>query len=129
MSRAERRAYERMTRNRDPMAPPPLVGAARARQEMLRARRATAAAQRDPTKLFSRRALWWTIGGAFGVGLLGLSLAWPSGPGLAVVIGAAVGVAWAAVSVGFLVLRRRSALRSGQGAAAIVERGRRPAGR
>jgi len=129
MSRAERRAYERMTRNRDPMAPPPLAGAARARQEMLRARRLAAAAQRDPTKLFSRRALWWTIGGALGVGLLGLSLAWPSGPGLAVAIGAAAGVAWVAVCVGFLVLRRRSALRSSQGSAASGERGRRPAGR
>jgi hypothetical protein len=129
MSRAERRAYERMTRNRDPMAPPPLVGAARARREALRARRATAAAQRDPTKLFSRRALWFTFGGAFGVGLLGLSLAWPSGAALAVAIGAVVGVAWAAVSIGFLAMRRRSALRSGQGNAASGERGRRPAGR
>jgi hypothetical protein len=129
MSRAERRAYERMTRNRDPMAPPPLAGAARARQEMLRARRIAAAAQRDPTKLFSRRALWWTIGGGLGIGLLGMSLAWPSGAGIAVAIGAAVGVTWAAACVGFLALRRRSALRSGQGSAASGERGRRPAGR
>jgi hypothetical protein len=119
-----------MTRNRDPMAPPPLAGAARARQEAIRARRAAAAARRDPSQLFSRRAVWWTIGGAFATGLIGLSLAWRDpGPTAAVVIGAAVAVAWTLVSVGFLLLRRRAALRSAQGRAATGERGIRPAGR
>jgi len=129
MSRAERRAYQRMTRNQDPMAPPPMAGGARVRQERMRARRAAVAAQRDPTKLFSTRALWWTFAGAFIAGLLGLSVAWPSGPGAAAVAGIGVAVAWVAASIGFLAWRRRSAL-SAAAQASVSPRDRsRPAAR
>jgi hypothetical protein len=49
------------------------------------------------------------IGGAIAAFLLAFSLAWPGGVGIALVAGVGVGLAWLAVTLGFLVLRRRAA--------------------
>lgn len=108
MSRAERRAYQRMTRNQDPMAPPPAARAARERQARQRQRRAATAA-REPTRLFTGRALAWTLGGAGLTGLFAFSIAWPNGPLPALLVGIGVALVWAAAVTAFLVLRRRSA--------------------
>ncbi len=110
MSREERRAYQRMTKKQDPYALP-ATGAARARiqrQEKLKARRAAgAAASRGG---LSRRFLYWTFGGAAGVGLIAFSLAWPHMP-LAAYVGLGVGVAWIAAGFGLRALAGRAAPR------------------
>jgi hypothetical protein len=108
MSRAERRAYKRMTRNQDPLAPPPAARAARERQARQRQRRATTTA-REPQRLFTGRALAWTLGGAGVTGLIAFSIAWPNGLGTALVAGIGIGLLWAAAVTGILLLRRRSA--------------------
>lgn len=109
MSRAERRAYQRMTKNQDPYAAPPVSGAAKARierQRELRARRPAV----DPEKLLPGRWLYWLIGGTAGAFLLGLSLAWPTGSGFALLVGAAAGVAWLALLLALAAWRRRARL-------------------
>src|SRR6476659_8929071 len=109
MSRSERRAYRRMTKNQDPYAPPPATAAARARMEQRqRARRTSSARNPGSGSLLGGRRGWIVFGGAAVVALLGFSLAWPN-VGLAVLSGLGAGVAWLAVTIGFLVLRRRAA--------------------
>jgi hypothetical protein len=110
MSRAERRAYQRMTRNQDPYAPPPAAGAAKVRMERQRARRLAAQQVSDPGQLLGRRAAWWAFGGAVAAFLLGLSLAWGNGAQLALLVGIAAGVGWLALSIGFAWWRRRARL-------------------
>ncbi len=110
MSRAERRAYQRMTKNQDPYAPPPVAGAAKVRMERQRARRVAAQQTSDPGRLLGGRALWWVFGGAAAAFLLGLSLAWSNGPQLALLIGAAAGIGWLAITLGFAWWRRRARL-------------------
>ncbi|MDP9271237.1 MAG: hypothetical protein M3P14_09765 [Chloroflexota bacterium] len=110
MSRSERRAYQRMTKNQDPMTPP-ISGAARARldrQRALRAQRATSAAPAGTARLLSGRTSWWVFGGGFGVFLIALSLAWPNGASTALTIGLAAGVVWIAAALAFAAWRRRS---------------------
>ena len=107
MSREERRAYQRMTKHQDPYAPPPGSPAQRARLDRQRARRAVAVAA-DPGRLLSGRAAWWVFGGGLGVFLIGLSLAWPQGPTTALLIGAAAGIAWVALTLAFSFWRRRA---------------------
>ncbi|HLE59756.1 MAG TPA: hypothetical protein VJA85_08930 [Candidatus Limnocylindria bacterium] len=112
MSRADRRAYQRMTKNRDPYALPEnaAVKARQARLEARRARAATTATGPRPSSSVSARFLWWTIGGALAAGLAGLTIAWPGMPGAALAgVGAALG--WVALSVGLRVMGRRSATR------------------
>lgn len=109
MSRAERRAYRRMTKNQDPYAPPPVSGAAKARierQRELRARRPAV----DPERLLPGRWLYWLIGGTAGAFLLGLSLAWPNGAGFALLVGAAAAAAWLLMLTGLATWRRRARL-------------------
>ena len=111
MSREERRAYQRLTKKQDPYALP-ASGAARARierQERLRARRAAAGAASAPGRL-SRRFLYWTIGGAAGVGLIAFSVAWPNMP-FAGYVGLGVGAAWIAAAFGVRALLGRAAPR------------------
>ena len=99
MSREERRAYQKMNRNRDPLAPPPLPRQTQTRIERARQRRT---ARRGP----GGAGLGWggrwrliTIAGAFLVGLLGLSITWPSGMPFALWVGAAAAAAWVAIMV------------------------------
>ncbi len=120
MSRSERRAYRRLTKNQDPYAPPAATAAARARMEQRqRARRASNARNPGSGSMLSGRAGWIVFGGAVAVAILAFSVVWPSVvPALLAGLGA--GIAWLAVTIGFLVWRRR---------AAAVPRGRNPAAR
>ncbi len=110
MSRADRRAYQRMMKNRDPYALPenPAVKARQARLESRRARSAALAAASGATPGVSARFVWWTIAGALAAGLAGLTIAWPGMPGAAIaaILGAA---GWVALRVGLRMLGRRSA--------------------
>lgn len=108
MSREERRAYRRMTRNQDPYAPPPLSGAARARADaQQRARRTSRRPEAVDGRLLSGRLPWWLIGGGLAAFLLGLSLAWPNGSSVSLLIGAAAGAGWIILVVAFALWRRR----------------------
>jgi hypothetical protein len=104
MSREERRAYKRMTKNQDPYALPARTGgtAAAARR---RGRRTTTPS--GPFTFVTGRFLVWTIGGAVVAGLLGFSFAWPNGMPLAMYIGLAVGAVWGLLAIGFRFLQRR----------------------
>lgn len=98
MSREERRAYKRLTKNQDPYALP-TSGAAGARlrkQERMKARRAATSA--TPPGSISRRFLYWTIGGAAGIGLIAFSVAWPQMP-FAAYVGAGAAAAWIVLAI------------------------------
>jgi hypothetical protein len=103
MSREERRAYKRMTKNQDPYALPGRAGAAGAVAARRRSRRREAS---GPFTFVTGRVLTWAIGGGAVAGLLGFSLAWPSMP-LAIYAGIAAAVAWGLVVVGVRFLQRR----------------------
>jgi hypothetical protein len=123
MSREERRAYRRMTRNQDPYAPPPMSAAARARAEaQQRARRPSPQPGATGGGLLSGRLAWWLVGGALVAFLLGLSLAWPSGPSVALLAGAGAGIGWIILIVAFAWWRRRQRRD-------VSQRARGPAGR
>ena len=106
MSREERRAYQRLTKNRDPYALP-VNSAARARQERQRARRPSP----PPAAVggMGVRFLAFTFGGGALVGLLAFSLAWPNGMPLAAYVGIGVGAGWVLVAFGLRLLGRRAA--------------------
>jgi hypothetical protein len=119
MSRAERRAYQRMTKNQDPYAPPALSGAAKARADRQRARRVTAQQSADPARLLGGRGAWLVFGGAAAVFLLAFSVAWGNGAQTALLVGAAAGIAWLALTLAFTWWRRRARLAaSGSGGSA-----------
>jgi hypothetical protein len=122
MSRAERRAYQRMTKNQDPYALPAASGAAKARIDRQKARRAAGERTSDPGRLLGRRGLTWVIGGAALGFLVGLSLAWSNGAQTAILIGAAVAVAWLVLSLAFAWWRRRARLTPREGATAAPRR-------
>ena len=103
MSREERRAYKRMTKNQDPYAVPARPGAA----GVAARRRARRAAPSGPFTFVTGRFLVWAIGGALVAGLLGFSVAWPSGMPFALWVGLAVGAAWALLAIGVRFLQRR----------------------
>ena len=108
MSREERRAYRRMTRNQDPYAAPPMSAAARARAEaQQRARRPSRRPEAADGRILSGRLVWWLVGGALVAFLLVLSLAWPNGPSVALLAGAAAGIGWIILVVAFGWWRRR----------------------
>jgi hypothetical protein len=109
MSRSERRAYRRLTKNQDPYAPPAATAAARARMERDRARRSATNRRPGSSSLLGGRTGWVVFGGGAAAFLLGFSLAWPSGVGLALLAGLAAGIGWLAVTLGFVVWRRRTA--------------------
>ena len=104
-----------MTKNQDPYAPPAATAAARARMEQRqRARRTSSARNRGSGSLLGGRRGWIVFGGAAVVALLGFSLAWPN-LGASILAGLGAGLAWLAVTLGFLVVQRRSAPGSGDG--------------
>jgi hypothetical protein len=85
MSRAERRQYQRMTKNQDPYASPSGTKGRRPPK-----RRGTS----EPRDWSFTRGFWLkSIGIAAVVGLIGMSVAWPGGPEGALLVGAATGVA------------------------------------
>jgi hypothetical protein len=92
MSRAERRAYKRMTKNQDPYSLP--AGAQQRLKAQQQQRRARRAPRRTEFTFWSGRALAWIVGGAFVSGLVGFSIAWPNGMPLALYIGVAATLAW-----------------------------------
>ncbi len=100
-----------MTKNQDPYAPP-VSGAAKARMEHQRARRAAVRKPSEPASLLGGRAAWWVFGGAVVAFVLALSLAWGDGShaGFATLVGAAAGVGWLALSLGFVWWRRAARL-------------------
>ncbi|MGH2455855.1 MAG: hypothetical protein ACRDHD_06320 [Candidatus Limnocylindria bacterium] len=105
MSRAERRAYKRMTKNQDPYALPGSAGT-RGRVERQRARR------RQPSpgtvRFWSARMLTWTLGGALAAGLIAFSIAWPSGMPFALYVGVGAALAWAALALAIRAAQRRA---------------------
>lgn len=105
MSRAERRAYKRLTKNQDPYALPP--AAQRGRAARPRPRRP----QRPDGefRFVTPRFLLWALGGAAVAGLLGLSFAWPNGMPAAGYIGLVVAVAWLGLAVVVRLAQRRMA--------------------
>jgi hypothetical protein len=102
MSRAERRAYQRMTKNQDPRALP-VNPAQKARAERIAQRRAAA---RSVASAGGGRAYWTraAIVAAI-IAVIGFSLAWPNG----LAVAAAVGIA-ALLVVLLLAFVLRSAL-------------------
>jgi len=109
MSRAERRAYKRLTKNQDPYALPANSAAARARSQKARTRRSAPRPAGDQVAFTGGRFLLWAVGGTFIVGLVAFSFAWPQGMPLALYIGLAAAVVWAALVTGFRYLQRRIA--------------------
>lgn len=106
MSRAERRAYQRMNKNQDKYALP-VAPAQRVRMEKVRARRAEARANRDLS--FTPRYILISVVGALLVGLMAFSLEWSNGPLAASVVGVIVALVWVALAVGLRLMQRRSA--------------------
>lgn len=106
MSRAERRAYQRLNRNRDPYAVP-VPPAQRARLEKARARRAAAREQRDLS--FNARYLAISAGVAFLLALGAFSLQWSNGPGVASIVGVIAFVIVLGAALGLRLLQRRAA--------------------
>ncbi len=104
MSRAERRAYKRMTKNQDPYQLP----AAAQRGRPPRQRRRPARAEGE-FRMLSGRFLALGLGGAAVAGLLGLSLAWPSGMPFAGYVGLAVAAGWLALAWVVRLAQRRMA--------------------
>lgn len=110
MSRAERRAYQRMNKNRDPYAMP-VAPAQKARIERVRARRQQS--RGGAFEFASRRFLLTLFGGGLLAGLVGFSVAWPNGMPTALYVGLAAAAVWGAVVFGLrLVQRRAAALRA-----------------
>lgn len=111
MSRAERRAYKRMTKNVDPYAVPGNSAATRSRVERARARREVRRPPATDDRFISGRFPIWGIAGTLVAGLIAFSVAWPSGMPFALFVGLAGAAAWGALAVGLRVLQRRSAAR------------------
>jgi hypothetical protein len=105
MSRAERRAYKRMTKSQDPYALP----AAATRVRPRRPRAARSASAPGEFMFLTRRFLAWAVGGALLIGVVGFSIAWPSGMPGALYAGAAAGAVWLAAATGFRFAQRRVA--------------------
>jgi hypothetical protein len=95
MSRSERRAYKRMTRNQDPYALPASAAQRIRAQQKQRSRRAPRGTREF--RFITGRFLVWAVAGAFIAGLLAFSVAWPRMP-LAVYAGVGVLVGWAALA-------------------------------
>jgi hypothetical protein len=105
MSRAERRAYKRLTKNQDPYALPPAAQRGRgARQRSRRPQRPD-----GEFRFVTPRFLVWALGGAAVAGLLGLSVAWPNGMPTAAYVGLIVAVAWLGLAVVVRLAQRRMA--------------------
>ena len=106
MSRAERRAYQRMNKNRDPYAMP-VAPAQKARFERVRARREQK--RGEAFAFVTRRFLVLALGGALLAGLTGFSVSWPSGMPAALYVGLAAAAVWVAFALSFRLAQRRAA--------------------
>ncbi len=106
MSRAERRAYKRMTKSQDPYAPP---AAAANRNRAVAARQQRRARPAGPFEFWSRRFMTWLVGGAIVAGLIAFSLAWPNGMPNALWVGLGGAAGWAGVIVALRFLQGRMA--------------------
>jgi hypothetical protein len=104
MSRAERRAYKRLTKNQDPYSLP--ATAQRGRGERTRPPRPQRKA--GEFRLVTGRFLVWAFGGAAVAGLIGLSLTWPNMP-FALYVGLAVAAGWLALAWVVRLVQRRAA--------------------
>jgi len=104
MSRAERRAYKRLTKNQDPYQLP--AAAQRGRPPRQRRRRAR---EDGEFRMVTGRFLVWALGGAAVAGLLGLSVAWPNGMPMAGYVGLGVAAGWLALAWVVRVAQRRMA--------------------
>jgi hypothetical protein len=109
MSRAERRAYKRMTKNQDPYQLPAAAQRGRPPRQRRRPARPDGAFQ-----MITGRFLAWALGGAVVAGLLGLSLAWPNGMPLAGYVGLGVAAGWLALAWVVRLAQRRMAANSAQ---------------
>jgi len=105
MSRAERRAYQRLNKNRDPYALP-VAPAQKTRMERIKARRDLRSASFSFVTL---RFLAWALGGAGVAGVVAFSIAWPNGMPMALYMGLAVALAWGLLAVGLRLAQRRAA--------------------
>lgn len=106
MSRAERRAYQRMTKNQDPRALPVNPGQ-KARAERIAQRRA---ASRSAAPTRSGRAYWIrAVIVAMLLGVVAFSVAWPNGMPLALYVGLAVVAAALAAAIGLRSVFSRAA--------------------
>lgn len=123
MSREERRAYKRMTKNVDPYALPSRAGTRgrpdrsdrsgrsdRSPRAAAGTRRASQTAAGD-LPFVTGRFLLWTIGGAAVIGLVAFSVSWPVMPRSAY-IGLAAAAAWVALVIGFRFIQRRQSVRA-----------------
>ncbi len=104
MSRAERRQYQRMTKNQDPYAQPSRGGSRRPPRK---------SGAREPRDWSFHRGFWLkSVGIAAVVGLVGLSVTWTGGAELALLVGAVTAVAALVLLVLMrLFLQRRSPAR------------------
>ena len=106
MSRAERRAYQRMNKNRDPYAMP-VAPAQKARIERVRARREQ---RRSEAFVFAtRRFLAVALGGALLAALMGFSVTWPNGMPGALYVGLAAAAVWGVLAFGLRLAQGRAA--------------------
>jgi hypothetical protein len=107
MSRAERRQYQRMMKGQDPYAPKTVGGGNRPPPR----RRRGSGEPRDWS--FTRRFWLRAIGIAAVVGVIGLSVVWPSGADRALVVGVVTAIAAFGLLVAVrLLLQRRTAART-----------------
>jgi uncharacterized integral membrane protein len=109
MSRAERRAYQRMTKNQDRFAVPQNP-ALRARMERQKAKRDAIRAKRSVG--FTRRYVTWTIIIGLLVGLLFFSLQWSNGLAPAFLAGGLALAVVVALAVVMRLVQKRAAARS-----------------
>ena len=104
MSRAERRAYKRLTKNQDPYSLPPAAQRGRA----ARPRPPRRTRQPGEFQFITGRFLVWALGGVAAAGLVGLSLTWPNVP-FALYVGVAVAAAWLVLAGVVRLAQRRAA--------------------
>ncbi len=102
MSRAERRAYKRLTRNQDPYQLP----AAAQRGRAARPRPARPEKKDGEFQFITGRFLAWALGGAAVAGLIGLSVSWPNMP-FALYAGLAVAAVWLVLAWVVRLVQRR----------------------
>jgi uncharacterized membrane protein len=102
MSRAERRAYKRLTRSQDPYALP----AAAQRGRAARPRPARPPRREGDFQFITGRFLVWALGGAAVVGLIGLSVSWPNMP-FALYVGMVMAAAWLVLAWVVRLVQRR----------------------
>ena len=110
MSRAERRAYKRMTKNQDPYGLPSGSSASAGTRGRAQPRsRPRRRANPGEFSFVTGRFLAWLLGGAVVVGLLGFSIVWPNGMPGALYAGLAATAGWLVLAVAFRFLQQRMA--------------------